>query len=196
MNYLVHLYLSGDDPELQLGGMLGDFVKGPIPDTYPAKIRHGLRLHRKIDTFAQANRYCRSSRLRLHPRYGHVRSIMVDIFYDHFLALDWAAFHSEPLETYADRFYRTLETYHKWLPDTLARIAPRMTTHNWLVAYREKSVVERALHHLASQLSRPTPLAEGLEELDRHEVALKTDFIGFMAEAKTFADRVLEGRKC
>lgn len=192
MNYLVHLYLSGNDPELQLGGMMGDFVKGSIPDTYPAKIRLGLKLHRRIDSLSQTSGHCRNSRLRLDPRYGHVRSIMVDIFYDHFLALDWATYHTEPLETFADGFYRTLGTYRKWLPDALARIVPRMTEHNWLVAYREKAVVERALRHLASRLSRPTPLGEGLDELYRHEITLQNDFKGFMEEAKLFSDCLLE----
>ena len=62
MNYLVHLYLSGSDPELQLGGLMGDFVKGPLDDRYPPGITAGLSLHRRIDTLAATSPHCRASR--------------------------------------------------------------------------------------------------------------------------------------
>ena len=50
MNYLVHLYLAGEDPELQLGSLMGDFVKGPIPADYPEKLALGLHLHRALQS--------------------------------------------------------------------------------------------------------------------------------------------------
>jgi acyl carrier protein phosphodiesterase len=193
LNYLVHLYLAGKNPELQIGSIMGDFVKGPIPGHYPDKIRLGLQLHRQIDSLAQTSRYCRNSRQRLHSRFGHVRSIMVDIFYDHFLANQWPAYHADSLEVYAKDFYLTLQEHAQWLPEGLARIVPRMTERNWLVAYREKPTVERALQHLASRLSRPTPLGEGVTELYLHEAELREDFEGFMDEAKNFAGTVLRG---
>ena len=191
MNYLVHLYLAGADSGLQLGSMMGDFVKGPIPVDYPDKIRIGLQLHRKIDSLAQTNIHCCTSRRRLHTRFGHVRSVMIDIFYDHFLASDWADYHADSLESFAADFYRTLDEHRRWLPEGLARTAPRMQQRNWLVAYREKASVERALLHLASRLSRPTPLGEGLEELYRHEASLKLDFHRFMQDARLFSRRFL-----
>ena len=183
MKYLVHLYLAGDQPLRQLGSMMGDFVKGPVPSTYPAGIRLGLTLHRRIDSLSQISRNCRSSRRRIHPRFGHVRAIMVDIFYDHFLARDWHAYHAEPLEEYAARFYQVLQEQQRWLPPALASIAPRMIERNWLVAYRQKAAVERALKHLASRLSRPTLLGQGLGELELHEAGLREDFSRFMVEA-------------
>jgi len=184
VNYLVHLYLVGNDLELQLGSMMGDFVKGAIPEHFPDKIRQGLQHHRSLDTFAHSSAHCRTSRLRLDDRYGHVRSVMVDIFYDHFLAVHWSDYHSLSLEEFAARFYLSLQTHAQWLPEGLAQVAPRMRDRNWLVAYRQKAVVERALQHLSTRLSRPTPLGEGLVELDRHEEGLYQDFVGFMEEAK------------
>ncbi len=183
MNYLVHLYLVGNDPELQLGSMMGDFVKGSIPEHLPDNIRLGLRHHRQLDALANTSSHCRASRRRLDERFGHVRSVMVDIFYDHFLAVHWANYHSLSLEEFAARFYQTLQTHAQWLPDGLTLIAPRMQERNWLVAYRQKAVVERALQHLATRLSRPTPLGEGLAELEHNEADLFADFQGFMEEA-------------
>lgn len=188
MNYLVHLYLAGPDPEQQLGSLMGDFVKGPLPSTWPSGILAGIRQHRSIDSFALTNDHCRTSRRRLDPRFGHVRSIMVDIFYDHFLASDWNRYHDQPLPIYAAGVYALLQEHAAILPAGLAQIAPRMIRHNWLVSYAQRESVQRALHSLASRLSRPTPLAEGFIELDRHETALRRDFHNFMREVMSLPE--------
>lgn len=186
MNYLVHLYLSGADPELQLGGMMGDFVKGPIPADYPEKLALGLHLHRRIDSLAQNSPFTRQSRQRLDPKFGHGRGIIVDIFYDHFLASSWSDFSTEPLESYADKVYRLLQEKHAQLPAGLQQVAPRMIEHNWLVSYQHHWVVGRALKRIAQRLSRPLPLGEGVDDLAAHYALFLLDFKGFMNEAADF----------
>lgn len=186
MNYLVHLYLAGEDPELQLGGLMGDFVKGPIPIDYPKKVALGLHLHRRIDTLAQNSLHTRQSRQRLHPKYSHGRGIIIDIFYDHFLASSWQDYSPESLESYAAKFYRLLQKSHNQLPPDLQQVALRMIEYNWLVSYQHRAVVGKALDRIAQRLSRPFPLAEGIEDLVTHEVLLRLDFEDFMNEAVDF----------
>jgi acyl carrier protein phosphodiesterase len=185
VNYLVHLYLAGADPEMQLGGLMGDFVKGPLTDRYPPGIAAGLRLHRRIDAFAAADPHCRASRQRLHPRFKHTRAVLVDIFYDHFLALHWREFHPLPLPDFAAGVYRLLATHRADLPAGLARIAPRMQELDWLTSYRDRAAVGLALQRMASRLSRPTAMGEGGVELERCGRELLGDFRGFMAAAET-----------
>ena len=189
MNYLVHLYLAGADPELQLGGLMGDFVKGPLDTRHPPGIVAGLRLHRRIDSLAAISPHCRASRQRLHPRFGHTRAVLVDIFYDHFLAAHWHEFHPQPLATFAADIYRLLATYSDLLPPGLAHIAPRMAEHDWLTSYRERSVVNIALQRISMRLSRPTALGDGGSELERCGEELLRDFRGFIAEAGAMAAR-------
>ena len=186
MNYLVHLYLAGEDPELQLGGLMGDFVKGPIPADYPERLALGLRLHRRIDSLAQNSPHTRLSRQRLHSKFGHGRGIIVDIFYDHFLASSWADYSSEPLANYADKVYQLLQQRDAELPADLQRVAARMIEHNWLVSYQHRWVVGRALKQIAKRLSRPLPLAEGIDDLAAHDALFRQDFKGFMNEATDF----------
>lgn len=183
MNYLVHLYLSGPDPELRLGGLMGDFVKGPLDDRYPPGIVAGLRLHRAIDSLAAVSPHCRASRRRLDFRFGHTRSVLVDIFYDHFLAVHWNDYHPGPLADFAADTYRLLREYRALLPEGLARIAPRMEESDWLTSYRDRASVEIALQRIASRLSRPTALGEGVAELARCGEELLADFRAFMREA-------------
>ena len=189
MNYLVHLYLAGADPELQLGGLMGDFVKGPIPAGYPEKLALGLRLHRRIDSLAQNSPYTRQSRQRLDPKFGHGRGIIVDIFYDHFLAVNWSDYSPESLASYAEKVYRLLQGQHAQLPAGLQQVALRMIKHNWLVSYQYRAVVGKALQSISRRLSRPLPLGEGIEDLAPHEVLFRHDFEGFMSEATDFVKK-------
>lgn len=184
MNYLVHLYLAGADPELRLGGLMGDFVKGPLDDRYPPGIVAGLRLHRRIDSCAAVSPHCRASRQRLHPRFGHTRAVLVDIFYDHFLAVHWDEFHDQQLHDFAADAYRLLADNRDLLPEGLARIAPRMAAHDWLTSYRDRTSVDTALQRIATRLRRPTALGEGVVELERCGEELLGDFRGFMVEAR------------
>ncbi len=186
MNYLVHLYLAGPDSELQLGGLMGDFVKGPIPGGFPAQLARGLHLHRRIDSLAQNSPHTRRSRQRLQPKLGHGRGIIVDIFYDHFLASSWPDYSPVPLADYAATVYRMLQDNHTRLPATLQRITPHMIEHNWLLSYQHREVVGRALQRIAQRLSRPLPLAEGIADLAAHEAPLRQDFADFMTEASAF----------
>jgi acyl carrier protein phosphodiesterase len=186
LNYLVHLYLSGSDPEIQLGGLMGDFVKGRIPTDYSEKIALGLHLHRRIDSLAHNSPHTRRSRQRLDPKFGHGRGIIVDIFYDHFLAASWRDYSPVPLEIYAADFYKLLQSSHQQLPKGLKQIAPRMIKYNWLVSYQHREVVVKTLHRIAQRLSKPLPLAEGVDNLDTYKISLMQDFAGFMDEAKIF----------
>ena len=191
MNYLAHLYLAGPDPELRLGGLMGDFVKGPLDARYSPGIIAGLRLHRSIDSLAATSPYCRASRQRLHPRFGHTRAVLVDIFYDHFLAAHWHEFHPQPLTVFAADTYRLLREHHALLPEGLARIAPRMAELDWLSSYRDRASVTIALERIATRLSRPTALGDGAVELERCGEELLGDFRGFMAEAAVLTDFAL-----
>jgi acyl carrier protein phosphodiesterase len=187
LNYLVHLYLAGKSSELQLGGLMGDFVKGPIPQHYPEEIRLGIRLHRRIDSLSSTNRHTRNSRQNLNPRLGHGRGVVVDIFYDHFLAAHWNEFHPTPLEIYAQEVYALLQTRFDELPSGLQTIAPRMIEYDWLTSYQHQEVVGKALYRIAQRLSRPLPLETAVYDLTQNEEIFRNDFQAFMAEAKEFS---------
>lgn len=165
---------------------MGDFVKGPIPADYPEKLALGLLVHRRIDSLAQNSPHTRLSRQKLHKKYGHGRGIIIDIFYDHFLAANWTNYSQESLESFAANFYQQLKQNHHRLPSALQSIAPSMIERNWLVSYQHRAVVGKALQKISQRLSRPLPLAEGVVDLAHHEEELNRDFKGFMTEASDF----------
>jgi acyl carrier protein phosphodiesterase len=162
---------------------MGDFVKGPLPTCYPEKLTFGLHLHRRIDSLSQNSPHTKQSRQRLRPIFGHGRGIIIDIFYDYFLASGWADFSTEPLTDYASEVYQLLQENLEKLPRGLQQIAPYMIEHNWLASYQHRHVVGRALQRIAYRLSKPLPLAEGVYDLIVHEEALRQDFKCFMMQA-------------
>jgi acyl carrier protein phosphodiesterase len=193
LNYLVHLFLAEDTSSDLLGNLMGDFVKGRLDDTYPADIRRGIELHRRIDAFAHDNMRYRHSKSRLDESYGYYRGILIDIFYDHFLARNWHRYHPLPLENFAARIYRLLKDHFEILPPGLQQVAPRMIEHNWLVSYREADTIGRVLERISTRLRRPNPLARGIVELHRHYAGLEVDCDLFLAEAVEFT-KAWEGR--
>lgn len=193
MNYLFHLYLSGDDPQVLTGNFMGDFVKGPIGDAYPPRLRSGLELHRRIDSFAQKEPHFTRSRQRLSPELGLYRAVMVDLYYDHFLAAGWHGFSSEPLQGYLARARKMVEGNLEYLPERLKDLLP-VIFDELLPSYLTVDGVSRALARMSGRLPRSNPLAAGGSELTRHYEALQEDFSGFMAEARAHAALFLDQR--
>src|SRR5690606_9086338 len=109
MNFLAHIYLSNDDPEIMTGNFIGDFVKGRnYASIYGKKIATGIELHRTIDEYTDKHETVTRSKSLLRSKYRHYSPVIVDIFYDHFLARFWEKYHPMPLEQYSQKAYKIL----------------------------------------------------------------------------------------
>jgi len=187
MNYLAHLYLSPPDEDAWLGSLLGDFVKGPLGDRYTPSVTAAIRLHRKLDTFTDAHAAVQRSKSRISRVRRRYAGVMIDMFYDHFLARSWAEFHDEPLEAFSARVYALLERRHAELPERLQSVAPRMASRDWLGAYADAGNVGRALDGISARLRRANRLAGAGEELLAEYAGFEADFRAFLPEARAFA---------
>ncbi len=189
MNYLAHLYLSPPDEDAWLGSLLGDFVKGPLGDRYPPPVTAAIRLHRQLDTFTDAHAAVQRSKSRVSAARRRYAGVMIDMFYDHFLARSWAEFHDEPLAAFSARVYALLERRHRELPERLQTVAPRMAARDWLGAYADARNVGRALDGISTRLRRANRLAGAGEELLVDYAGFEADFRAFLPEAARFAAR-------
>ncbi|GFO66481.1 ACP phosphodiesterase [Geomonas limicola] len=190
MNYLFHLYLSGSDPEILTGNFMGDFVKGRLDDLSPPRLRLGVQLHRRIDSFARDAESFNRSRLRIAPHFGLYRGVLVDLFYDHFLALHWTRYAGDPLENYLARTRRLIEVRHTQLPERLREIVP-LIFEELLPSYRDPDGVGRALTRMGRRIPRENPLASGGTELIRLYPELEGDFHEFLPAVQRFTDSFL-----
>src|SRR5262245_53258857 len=176
MNYLAHLLLAGPEPESLLGALMGDFVKGPLGAQYSPAITHALVLHRRVDSFTDAHPVTATSRARISRDRRRFAGIMIDLFYDHFLARDWTAHASEPLDAFTQRVYSVLQQHESLLPQRLRLIAPRMAEHDWLSSYAQIESIHIALDRMSLRLKRANHLAGAGTELEANYAALESDF--------------------
>ena len=193
MNFLLHLHVSGSDPNVMVGNFMGDFVKGVVGEQYPAGIREGLQLHRQIDSFAQKHLLFQRSRSRLEPSLRLYRGVMVDLFYDHFLAVEWDSWSVEPFDAWLDRVRNIIKSHRSLLPERLQELVP-VCFDELLPSYRHIEGVGRALARMSRRVGRPNPLADGAGELVRNYDGLREDFRGFVPSLELFASEKLGSR--
>lgn len=187
MNYLAHLYLSEPNEDAWLGSLLGDFVKGPLDGRYGERITRAIALHRKIDTFTDAHPVVLQSKSRMSDARRRYAGIMVDMFYDHFLAKYWHEFHEDPLEVFCVRIYALLHRRHGTLPRKLQMLAPKMAQWDWLSSYADVASIHTALDRMSRRLKRENRLLGSANELVEHYVELEGDFRAFLPDIERFA---------
>ena len=187
MNYLAHLYLSEPTEAAWLGSLLGDFVKGPLDGRYGEDITRAIALHRKIDSFTDAHPVVLRSKSRISPARRRYAGIMMDMFYDHFLARHWDEYHHESLGVFTSRFYGILCRNHHRLPQRLYAVAPLMAQGDWLGSYAEVVALRSALDRMGKRLKRENPLLDSADELVDNYNDLEADFRAFLPEVLRFA---------
>jgi acyl carrier protein phosphodiesterase len=188
VNFLVHLFLSGNAPEILVGNLMGDFVKGRLDGRFPPGIKQGILLHREIDSFAGQNRHFLRSKRRLDQSFGHYRGVLVDLFYDHFLVANWEDYADVPYSVFISDAWRVLCEHKEFLPDKLQRIMPSMF-RDWLPSYSTIGGVAAVLDRISRlRIKRANRLGEGAEALSRNYEGLYDDFRKFIPELMVFSE--------
>lgn len=186
MNYLAHLHLGGDQPAQLLGSLYGDFVKGPLRGQWPADIEAAILLHRRIDVFTDSHPLVAQAKARFPQARRRYAGIIIDIFFDHCLARDWAIYATEPLGQFSGRVYQVLQAESQ-LPERLAQLVPRMSAQDWLGSYRDFAVLELVLEGMQRRLSRAGVLDGAQAELAQLYEPLLGDFREFYPQLQVFA---------
>ena len=186
MNYLAHLHLGGQRPDELLGSLYGDFVKGRLQGKYRPQIESAIQLHRSIDVFTDAHPLVDQSLSRFSQTRRRYAGIVLDVFFDHCLARDWAQYAEGPLDRFTSGFYQVLVTQPQ-LPKRLAAIAPHMAADDWLGSYRDFAVLEQVFRGIARRLSRPEELAGAMADLHALYEPLSEDFRAFYPQLQTYA---------
>jgi len=188
LNFLTHLFLSGGATELLVGNLMGDFVKGRLDGRFPPGIAQGILLHREIDSFSVQNQYFLRSKRRLDQSFGHYRGVLVDLFYDHFLAANWKDYSDVPYSVLLSDAWRVLREHKEFLPDKLQHIMPFMF-RDWLPSYGTVDGISATLRRMSRfRLKRPNRLGEGAKVLNRHYGGLYEDFRKFFPELVAFTE--------
>ncbi len=181
MNYLAHIYLSGDDKDLMIGNFIADSVKGRKFVGIPPKIQNGIILHRAIDKFTDSHPVVKKSIRRLFPVYSHYSAVIIDILYDHFLAANWKDYSIIPLDKYVENFYQLLNLNFEVLPKRVQNFLPYMIKDNWLLNYATLEGIKKILFQMDQRTSNRSQMHLSLKEI-------KSSYSEFEEEFKIFFD--------
>ena len=191
MNFLAHIYLSGDNDFIKIGNFMADGIRGNDYLNFPEQVKKGIILHRHIDTFTDAHPTYRISKHRLHEKYGHYAGVIMDILYDHFLAKNWSVYSDVSLEDYAAKFYQSLEDNYDILTEKTKGVMPYMMERNWLVSYATIAGIEMILFQMDYRTKHRAHMQEAITELQEFYVKFEEEFTLFFEELRTFADQKL-----
>ncbi len=192
MNFLAHIYLSGDNDLRKIGNFMADSIKGKKYLKYPPEVSNGIILHRAIDYYTDTHEIFRQSTQRLFPRYGHYSGIIVDIFYDHFLAANWPDYSETPLKEYTREFYKLLDTHYDLLPSKVKSFLPYLVEDNWLLSYAKIQGIDKVLRGMNRRTGSKSGMNHATEELKEHYSEFGNEFRMFFEDLRKFSEQKIE----
>ena len=192
MNFLAHIYLSGDSDLIKIGNFMADGVRGNKYLELHSEIQKGIILHRTIDTFTDAHPIFRQSTKRLHANYHHFSGVIVDVFYDHFLAKNWSLYSDEKLEVYVANFYDSLTTHDDLLTEKAQMMKPYMIQQNWLLSYQTIEGIEKILSQMDNRIKRESNMRFSVQELKLFYNEFEDDFTIFFNDLRVHSTKKLE----
>ena len=184
MNWLAHLYLSEPTPEFQIGNILPDLLRPAELRNLPTTFAPGVACHHAIDAFTDSDLIVNCSIKRLdqsHRRYGR---IIMDMFYDHFLAAEWSAYSDVSLESFLRDAYRSFEFHRCDIPPSAFDVLQRMSHEDWLGSYRDLNGVRNALNRIGARLRKPVKLGGSITALESRRSEFHDDFVTFFPRLK------------
>ena len=200
VNFLAHslipaLAAEPGHPDLIAGGFMGDFIKGPVPENLPDTLAEGVRLHRRIDAYSNAQPEIRASCARFPTELRRFAPIFVDVIADHLLATRWVQFCNVPLSDFTSGVYQAIEQHTGLLTDRGLRFFDHMVAVDLLAGYSERSVMMRSLGSLTRRLKRPALDTELTIVVERELQALEEDFLSYFPDLVSHARGWLDARQ-
>lgn len=194
MNYLGHLFLSRNHPELMAGVFMGDHVKGTLKGIYPDEIELGIQFHRSVDAHVDAHTSQQLSVSRLPKHLRRYGGIACDVIYDYYLANHWHRFSEQNFAEFCQFSYQQILNHEHTLTESARRTILRMSEVKSLEGYTSKQYVERSLNFIAQRLKHSNPMTEIFAEFEQLDHELEQDFLAFLPQVDKFGQTWLADR--
>lgn len=192
MNFLAHLYLSQNNTNLIIGNFIADGIKGKDLQKYSEEIKEGILLHRAIDTFTDAHPIFRKSKRRLNARYRHYDSVIIDIFYDYYLAKNWDNYSAIPLDVFTKSIYKLLGNDKTLLPENSKRFYEYMVEYDILFNYQYFDGIERVLKGMNNRTKGKSQMDLAIEDLKIRTDEFEEDFTLFFNDLREFVNQKIK----
>lgn len=195
MNYLAHFYLSFGQKPLVVGNLLGDFVRGrldhPRNAHYTTPIRQGILLHRHIDSFTDAHPVGLTCRQALPSSFGKYRGVVMDMYFDYFLAKHFNDYHAQPLSDFVAEVYQTLEANRAILPADALLLVDSMIKYDWLYHYQFIEGMNRSFQGMSRRFAFLKGIEHAGAELAEKESQYESYFRSFFPDLVSSCEEFL-----
>ena len=188
MNYLAHIYLSGESDEIKVGNFIGDFVKGNKYLEYPEKVAAGIRLHRSIDSFTDQHVVVREFIQILKPGYGRYAGIVADVFMDHFLASNWPNYSVYTLRQFSKHAHAVFLSNFGLLPFRVKQFLPFLIQHKRFESYARRESMFHVLEIMSRRTSLPSNSEWAMEILHQEYDQFEFLFRSFFADMTDYVE--------
>ncbi len=192
MNFLAHIYLSGNNDEIKLGNFIGDYVKGNGYSKYPPMVKKGILLHRKIDFFTDSHTIVKHHKSMFYSKYHKYAGIITDIIYDHFLADNWHIFSETDLNEYIENIHEFLNNNIESMPLDLRKYVSKLIENKWLSSYKTIEGIENILIGMSKGTSLPAEYDFAILVLKKNYIEINRDFLEYFPQLINFVNKELE----
>jgi acyl carrier protein phosphodiesterase len=186
MNWLAHILLSKPNVENRLGNLLGDLVKGKDIEKLNYNLRQGIDRHYAIDKFTDSHTIVKNSKRRINKDYSRFGGILIDVFYDHFLAKNWRLYSDSILSNFTTEIYNSFQDYKGEIPQSARQIVQQMIEEDWLTSYQSFDGIENALKRIDNRIKirmgNHINLVSAVATLEQEYINLEQDFCSFFPE--------------
>lgn len=186
MNYLAHLYLSGNNTESLIGNFIADAVKGYQAGHYSPGIQEGIRLHRLIDSYTDTHPIVGISKSKLREQYGKYTPVIIDIFYDHFLAKNWNHYSNEPLDFFSKKTYDILKNNRSIFPEKANLFLSYVLRYNILEGYADVKKIRSVFRGMSQRATFESKMETATDALLTHYNSLENEFMEFFPQLEKY----------
>jgi acyl carrier protein phosphodiesterase len=180
VNFLTHVFLSGDNFPLAVGNLIADQINKKEIETFPVEIQKGIQLHHSIDAFTDSHPVFKNCVSELFPKYRHYSRVIVDMYFDHFLAVHWETFHPQPLSKFSSLFYEELHRSNFEFSEQLNRFILALTSYNWFEQYSTVEGLGGVLAQMDNRTSFNSNLADSTADLIEKYSYFESQFLAFI----------------
>jgi acyl carrier protein phosphodiesterase len=185
MNWLAHLFLSEPTPAFRIGNLLPDILRASEMTELPAEFQRGIECHREIDRFTDSHPVFRRSMRRIRPEFARYSGVLVDVFYDHLLARNWADYSDTALDRFASEVYASFEIHRAQLPAFASLRLGQIADADLFCSYREPEGIRDALERIGARFRKPVALGAAVSQLTADYDLFRQDFAEFFPAIRT-----------
>lgn len=187
MNFLAHIFLSGEENDLlKLGNFMGDTIRGKQYLDYPEEVQRGILLHRQIDTFTDAHPLFRESKRRWCLSMAIMRG-WLQIFS---MIISWPSTGARSLRRISmailSAFMHFCRKKKEVLNPQMQSIAGYMMRDNWLKAYQTYTGLARILYQMDRRTEFRSQMQYAITSLQTEEPLFEAEFLPFFKEIQEF----------